>query len=845
MHNKVKNVKEVIKARQFRIRLLYMIATVLYSVSFVRLVKAFLFFIIVLTGLSCGLQIGEKVSPWNIEGFSVGCLNGMNEKVDLYFKGQLDTDQTNQVFDCTKSALILFKDRVRGNKKGEFTPNELRKFIHDLFLQDRVISNLLLTQLVRLKTVIIGGSEDKLTISDIERFIIFVDVLKKEAAFFQPYIQAFNFPSHQPSSINGSSLNTIEEHFKKSIDRLSVFLEQFSNPYLFADMKVLIQELNFFFGRQNGISHLSEKINLAGALKKFIVGGSDLVIQPNEWKDLILGYSYLIAARVNYTLLKKHGEFISPKGMQYISMTLNDLMDFAFLSIKNHPNNRIDKSDFLHLVTHLQSAKLIPEKLEKEAIHNFLLIIFGKVFNVEKSRYGIIELTFDQLKKIRKTVQFWNNMQSFLNSVPRSRFLQKDIVNSKQMPSFFSTKEEILTGKNIINQLFLLKPLHQKGRKVYLSGDLYKEDGSKYTIDYKNLTIYNFYHIISTMMKLGYEKNYPESSGMTQAELINFFNDFDIIGENMGWFQKKKNDALVNGEAEFMAANILTPTAKGFNPDWKQEELLTSNEIIEYLAYAVSFGFSVQEMDKIFLKICGEESVSRASGTPQKESQYDIDCIRSYLISTLKRSMDNMPDLQKALSEMDEEKKSQFVESLVLIAFETKKEYEEATYLTTNHLKNIVMALYFVETTINRYDLNGDSILQNNEIWLGFPTFQGYLSRILIHLLCKKSDDLAASVYAYTIQNEKLPASDELSDFERLVAWLQLQTHSFLYNVDVDLWDLYLDREKLTNVFSTIIRGFLAKKKEKGAKKACSNMEAAASPIIMEDTVYDYITISP
>ena len=59
-------------------------------------------------------------------------------------------------------------------------------------------------------------------------------------------------------------------------------------------------------------------------------------------------------------------------------------------------------------------------------------------------------------------------------------------------------------------------------------------------MDFKNLTIYNFYNLISTMMKYGYEKNYPDSPGMTQEELRNFFVDFNPIGVDMGWFTRDR-----------------------------------------------------------------------------------------------------------------------------------------------------------------------------------------------------------------------------------------------------------------------------------------------------------------
>ena len=805
------------------------------------LCSVILFLIIAVTGLSCGLRIGEPTLLESAKGLSVGCLNGIKEKVNLYIKGQLTADQINQVANCAKTALIIFKDRVHGRKKGEFTPNELRKFIQDVFLQDQIIRDAFLTQLVRFKTVIIGGSEDKLTLLDIERFIIFIDVLKKEAIFFQPYIQALNVSHNEKQLGDKNRLNNIEQDLKKSIARLSVFFKNFSHSYSLADIKALIQEADFFFDHHYNISNLDQKISLIGSLKEFIVRGSDSVIQPNEWEDFLIGCAYWVSASVNYVLLKRQNTLISPEGMRYISVIYDTLLKFLSISLKNHPGHLIRESDFLKIASYLQSAQIIPEQLGEQSIRNIFLIILGKVFNVQKDRYGIIELNFDQLKKVHETTQPWARVQSFLNHAASANPVQESIIDSAKILSFFPLNGNFFREHNLINQMLLLKPLYRKSKKIHLSGDIYVEDKSKNVQDYKNLTVNNFYHLISTMMRTGYEKNYPESPGMTAKELGDFFMDFNIIAVEMGWFQDITGRVLAEGEAEFMVGNMLTPSSKGFNEDWNAEEYLTSNEIAEYLAYAFSFGISIKELRTQLLKVCANGKTGQPNISRWQETRYDISCVRFHLIPILTEQMNNMPDMQKAVVKMSKEQKSQWTEALIDISFETDREYQEATYLMESNLKNIIMSLYFVETTINRYDLNKDLVLQHDEIWAAFPSFKGYLARILIHLLCRKSDDLAPSLYAYVIEKQQLPFADEKAWYEDVVAWMQLQIHHNVQFFDMDYWELYLDRKTLTSVFSHSIKGFLGRKKKKGSQ-ACPAL--TEKPNIISNNPYQQLILS-
>ena len=205
--------------------------------------------VIHLTG--CGLRVMESSPQKNIQNFSQGCLNGLKQKVNSYItgelKGELAVAQLNEVAHCMKTALLLFKKRVHGKKKGEFTPNELRKFLQGLFLQDKVINDTLLSELMRLKTVIIGGPEDKLTELDIEKFIIFVEVIIKEAIFFQPYVQALNNPADWKKLSDQGSFREIEGDLQKSISRISIFAQHFSNSYFFADIKTFSKEVMLFF----------------------------------------------------------------------------------------------------------------------------------------------------------------------------------------------------------------------------------------------------------------------------------------------------------------------------------------------------------------------------------------------------------------------------------------------------------------------------------------------------------------------------------------------------------------------------------------------------------------------
>ncbi len=805
--------------------------------------KYFIFsFAFIFVNASCSLRIGEPSLQLSTADFSVGCLNQLDKKIDNYLAGKLGSKQISDISSCIQTALRVFKNRVRGKKRGEFKPSELKKFIEEFLLQDQVINDELLTQLMRLKVRIIGGSENKLTRHDIERFIIFVDIVMKEAIVFQPYIQIFNEGGDSQSLSDREHLSRIESDLKKSINRISVFLKRFSQPYSFSDMESLIRELTFMFDRDHNNSQLRTKIELAVALKQFIVNGvNKWVVQPEEWEKLLIGYSYLISMSVNISLLGKNGSLVSPKSMETVLLIVKRLLKFLSASVTNHPNEVIQSDDFLVLANNLQSNDLLNEKLTKSSLQNILLIFFGKVFHVDTNRYGVIQLNSAQMKKIYELINPWILRQSLFNVTIQKEpsFSSSTILSLKKMRPFLSTKRFSSIDKKFIEYLLSLKPLYEDSAKVHLSRKIYESQPSK-ELSYKNLTLFNFYYLLADMIKAGYSENPSQPEGLTSDELNKFFVDFNPISQNMGWILKTQQQSLSEGEAEFLAANVLTPSAEGFNTDLSQAERTSPDEIVEYLSYAFSFGFTLNEVEKFLSNNCS--TITDVYGFSQSLPGYEKECVKKNILSALNESGDNMPDFRSFLSTLSPLGKRELSEALLISAFESQEDYEDAKYLHKYNVKNIIILFYFVETIFNRYDLNKDFVLDNEETTNSFPTFEGYIHHIFTYLLCQPDKvDSSFDVYKYLLNEKefvKIKGVSLVESFGNRMFFILKSTW------ETEIKDM--TRADLTQVFSKSVKGFL-KKKNLQTNPICLD-EEVESPTVKEggfSTIQQYRRSSP
>ena len=768
-----------------------------------------LFLLCFLSFSGCGLYIGDTPEEKNIQGFSLGCLNKIDEQIFSYIEGGAENNHILQLSNCIKRALQMFKDQVYGQNTNEFTPEELRKFIQDLFLQDRVINDSLLQQIMNLKRVIIGGPKDKLTKEDIDNFITFVSVLTKEMVFLQPYIQALHGTSKDIFIFKTQKdLNIMENNFKKSISRLSQFANNFSNPYNMEDIEILIRELDFIFNNENDIQNLPGKMKIFKNIKNLLVNKSEDFISPDEWGWIFIGVSHFISFSSSYMLFKDQPS-ATPQSMQYVIVMLNNILKFLSVSLRNQPHQTIQESQLQDLISALSEDDWIPEAWTEPALNAFLTIIFGKVFNDDPDRYGIVELNEKSLNKMTTIFQKWTNIQTFLNNRPQD--LKQTETNK------FSFTENILFNKpgDDLYTIFSIKPLYREQSKVHLSNSIYTNAEENLYTNYRNLTFYNFYNLIKDMILAGYKNNETAENIIHRKEIETFFTDFHPIQLNLGLIAPSEEGAFHKGETEFLFSKMAIPSAKGFPKDIHAEEVLNSEEIIQYLSYAFSIGFSAGEIRTAVKDTC---LITDNASLPfsNRFNYYDIYCIKNYMLSSIQNHISNMPDLVFHLENTSPQNKSLFIEDLIKMVFPTEESYQKASTLTNHQIRYMITVLYFIETTINRFDQNNDSVLQNDELWTAFPVFEGYLNRVMINLLCTESDEWVPSLYNYAVKERTVPFNaDKMSSWDLNWVKFKISVHSWTTkSLNYNYWPMELDRFGLLTLYSNLEKAFVKKKKD-------------------------------
>lgn len=138
--------------------------------------------------LSCGLKIGEP-APQNevVEIKNTKCLSQSIATMKTFFDGQATDNEVDDSFKCISQVLIAFKNNVNGSNRDFFAPEELAYFVTTNFLKDEnSFSSDFLSEIMKLKVVLLGGSQNVFYKKDIEQLSFIIDRLRPDIVRLNP-----------------------------------------------------------------------------------------------------------------------------------------------------------------------------------------------------------------------------------------------------------------------------------------------------------------------------------------------------------------------------------------------------------------------------------------------------------------------------------------------------------------------------------------------------------------------------------------------------------------------------------------------------------------------------------
>lgn len=727
---------------------------------------------LLLFNLSCGLYIGEKFeTPTQKE--TLGCMNDLGQQIQDYIDHILPESEIEFLSECLQSSLLTFKYYVWGKNRTTYTPEELRSFIHDFFLQNQTISDNLMKELMIFKTSAVGGDVHLLTSKEIDQLIQLIAIFKDFLSLVYPHTKALaqkEFTSVEEMEGRLQELRQETQNFFKAL---------FQKPYSLNSADNLIQQIKILLG----LSHDTKAITALKIFKPFIFSQNTDIVQPDQWKPLISVMTDLLSANIYFLFPIEHN---LKNRTAYLSQSFRHVLSFLEKVIGK--TRSLSKKEIMNLARSMHDQNLISKDISLSGVQKILQIVFGKIMAQAEDDFSIGR---DEYLWLKSEYEKWAKTQQALNDA------------HLQFKDSFSNQAHLFDE---ISPFTKFRPLYKENNdkdfNIYFVNNAHIDWDH---LNYKNITITSFYSAIVRALFRGYAKKFP-SQGLTQEEMVHLFRDVYSLYQDLGISVSSSSPDSENfGDMEFLSANILTYATKGYYTDsWvedegKKVELINEREAVEYLSI-IQFVF--RAVDQLF------EKMKEFCSDPIEKS-----CFYKNILPAVEQSFSNMPHFLSEISEMASEEKEEYTHILFQLAVVNDHKRETVQYLHRDHMRNLVFSFLYQEVMFTRFDVNSDNILQETEVDQAFPLYQGIIQHVAKEIFCTdaqqmEEDKIDQSIYRFSVHYRHPPSSNDC-DIWMLLKGRKCDKWKLAGRKWTNLWNLELTRLPLLQMAYHLTNSFL------------------------------------
>lgn len=708
--------------------------------------NAFVFAIFFSLGLTaCDINLKAKPPTSSLRMKGLNCLSQIAQTVSSYLDDEMSEGEIIEFFSCMQKAFTTFEGHSRGSKVDEYTPDEIRNFLHENFIKDRKISDKLLAEFMLIKKTLVGGSVDVIRREDLHKAVSILETLKKEALRLKPHMRVLNVDliKHEPSENLSYRINVAH---KKLYESIEVFVELLANaqqPYHIQNLEVMLTELQQFVRWREHFYNtlpIQRWMELFRNFKDLTVASNEK-ITPKEWGPLLTaGANWYMLFLETKTLWKLENLWDKEQLMQINATTLKALR-WVKDAIFRQPDKVLKFEKITALYGSVVEMGWVGSTWPKEAVDQIFRAVVTKMLGEanlppkERKARGVAAVHISRLEQ--EVMQWYEN--------------QVDI------------EEGILGNLQFLpNRAFYLPEISG----VYLSYDMLR-DGP---MDRFNYTVFNALRSLSNLVIRGYAAQ--PKLGLTRDELQEVY--LDIRGLAVAWNLADPRENKT-GKRAYLEGNLFTYSANG-------NDYLEAPELMQLLALMKSGA-------QIGQKIYGEARVYCMDSSQDVYGKNSLlsDCVERFLASRLTEFVPNLPSFVKFFNSLPFDQREFYVRDLLETVYGRNS---KPGLVESGDITSMTALLHYQESVFTRYNRNYDEELFGQELNDAFENFR-WLIKSMAALNCQNlSDSKVRASFDYILRHQQIP------EMSLSTLW------SFMFEKD----PIHIDRIQLSKVFKVIIR---------------------------------------
>jgi hypothetical protein len=684
--------------------------------------------------LSCAgeNEVIEKIKKIEM-GQGKSSLNGgecLKDSADVFSKmleSELAEDKLAEYWICVEDALMMFSKYVRGKSQGQYTDEELRSYFENNFLKGQAISDDLLSGVMGLKRIFIGGSSNTITSDEIlvaRDLIRFVAGLTYEAL---PYMKIYFQGVGSKDKVRYVSEEKIEksiEVLKKITKKISSWLNKSSQNYSFVELASFLKAIDDGLPEKNSggdnedhqtaISAFLEFVPLIQSVKVILVGENKEKILAHQWGQFfeILHGSMDIFIRFNY-FIKDETNWVTPKTFRHVNKIVNISFDLIEKGIWVHPNHETPHEEFSEVFKDLGEHVAFPLDLTPDTIQKIweALVDYGlKPLDQDKptTTSGLNVLNFTELKY---EYEIWYETQLYLNSKLGINTENENRSGVNFLAPYLKNKSIKELAHEQVDRIVIGDiPLVRDGQgRIYLNNN---DEDLNY--DFDSYFTLNWQRAIIRILIRGFSENEESrinAISLKRSELTKGVADLKELLIALG-VANPNDDAATTAKNIHQLATIFMPHAEGTGS-------ITLAEGTEYVSLIFS---GIEAGGPLF-----EESLENCLINKAKRI-VSVKCYREIFRNKFNEFVSHMPNFViyfESLSDKNKDKLQRAIEDA------TRENGYSDVDITQSEINKGFILLHYVEIYLMKYDANKNEVIKWDEAEVGYPVFRNVLAELV------------------------------------------------------------------------------------------------------------------
>lgn len=708
---------------------------------------------------------GKKQEPEVLE-FSnqrLACLKEVPSQLKDFSVGEASEKRVRGAFDCTKDALIYFRDKTYGSVPGAYTVEEMRNFFGKYFLKENNVSPEFAGELMKIKKALLGGSDSYLTKEEINRLVSLLDILRDEAVLLSPHMKILLNQANDKAT-TWEQVSAATEQLRFTLQRLLDKTQLSTSDYSFEDGKRALSGLGDFLRGSEPFEpyeQVRDWVPMVESVKNILMGRRTQLTKLYQWKESLDTLIDLYGLALKYRYVIGNTKFEGPNDIRQVSQFINQGLSLIENCYQMKNEGLIPAEDIDVLIDQVMSRFKFGLDIRASSIKKIYRIVLLRMLSPERKgdSRGLLGLDKKHMAALRREFNIWRMDQSFFDlanydeksgSITQQKLLDsyqrfnKDFVIEKgltenpleqmALDQSWSDLGELLKVDNMIN-------FNSKGRVIETL------DSKSVPATWKSLTKMNLMRAIARMLMLGYAEdtnNNLANAHMSKAGLIAWYEEFNELGLDIKAFDPRTGNS---GPRSFLEANFFTFSGNG--DDW-----MDMRETFEFVSLLFSAGLSTSSDIIEDMAMCRVDQKDVFGEYYMKET-----CFKQHFRDHFGMYFNNLPGMTafiKGLNAADYDAVYSYLKNSALSAD------QKPGLIETSNIRTMVMILHYVETIMVTYDTDKNQTLSLDEVYAAAPRFMSFFKTVSP----TKYEFIIKQGFAYLVFNGTMPGGGGIIGFQ-------------------------------------------------------------------------------